>query len=132
MVWAGVGAGVWAGAGAPLCPHVHKEVLPKRNPKNPKEQRIKNERENKPRYFFGGIQCTWHLFGGTFSAISSIVPFGRYPVLAVPFGRYRELVELRVVTFLAEAVKPKYGGIVSAVMQHGGNVLAVGGITKTW
>ena len=63
---------------------------------------------------------------------ASGVPFGRYPVLAVPFGRYRELVVLRVVTFLAEAVKPKYGGIVSAVMQHGGNVLAVGGITKTW
>ena len=126
---AGVGAGVWAGAGASFCPHVHKEVLPKRIPK---ERRTKNDHDKNSRYVLDGIQCTWHLFGGTFSAISSIVPFGRYPVLAVPFGRYRELVELRVVTFLAEAVKPKYGGIVSAVMQHGGNVLAVGGITKTW
>ena len=32
-------------------------------------------------------------------------------------------------TFLAEAVKPKYGGIFSAVMQYGGNVLAVGGFS---
>ena len=32
-------------------------------------------------------------------------------------------------TFLAEAVKPKYGGIFSAVMLHGGNVLAVGGFS---
>ena len=51
----------------------------------------------------------------------------------------------RVGTFLAEAVKPKYGGIFSAVRQYGGNVLAVGdfsffggntvavgGITKIW
>ena len=30
---------------------------------------------------------------------------------------------------LAEAVKPKYGGIFSAVMQYGGNVLAVGGFS---
>ena len=48
-------------------------------------------------------------------------------------------------TFLAEAVKPKYGGILSVVMQYGGNflavdsfsffggsTLAVGGITKIW
>ena len=32
-------------------------------------------------------------------------------------------------TFLAEAVKPKYDGIFSAVMQYGGNVLAVGGFS---
>ena len=31
------------------------------------------------------------------------------------------------VTTLAEAVKPNYGGIFSAVMQYGGNFLAVGG-----
>ena len=32
-------------------------------------------------------------------------------------------------TFLAEAVQPKYGGIFSAVVQYGGNVLAVGGFS---
>ena len=32
-------------------------------------------------------------------------------------------------TSLAEAVKPKYGGIFSAVMQYGGKVLAVGGFS---
>ena len=31
--------------------------------------------------------------------------------------------------FLAEAVKPKYSGIFSAVMQYGGIVLAVGGFS---
>ena len=30
------------------------------------------------------------------------------------------------VTTLVEALKPKYGGIFSAVMQYGGNFLAVG------
>ena len=32
-------------------------------------------------------------------------------------------------TFLAEAAKLKYGDIFSAVMQYGGNVLAVGGFS---
>ena len=41
------------------------------------------------------------------------------------FWRYLEL----AVLFLAEAVKPKHGGIFSAVMQYGGNVLAVGGFS---
>ena len=58
VVWAGVGAGVWVGAGAYLCPHVHKEVLPKRNPKNQKDQRTKNEHEKKSRYILGDIPCT--------------------------------------------------------------------------
>ena len=31
--------------------------------------------------------------------------------------------------FSAKAVKPKYGGIFSAVMQYGGSVLAVGGFS---
>ena len=31
--------------------------------------------------------------------------------------------------FLAEAAEPKYGGIFSAVMHYGGNVLAVGGFS---
>ena len=33
------------------------------------------------------------------------------------------------VTTLAEAVKPKYGGIFLAVMQYGGNFLAVSGFS---
>ena len=69
--------------------------------------------------------------------------FGRYPVSAVPFGRYRQLAVLfwryflavSTVggTFLAEAVKPEYGGHVMAVggfSFFGGNTLAVGGIPK--
>ena len=58
VVWAGVGAGVWVGAGAYLCPHVHNEVLPKRIPKNQKDQRTKNEHEKKSRYILGDIPCT--------------------------------------------------------------------------
>ena len=76
--------GVWAGAGASLCPHVHKEVLPKRNPNNQKEQRTKNEHEKKSCYVLGGIQCTRYLFG---RYLVSAVPFVRYPVSAVPVGR---------------------------------------------
>ena len=34
-----------------------------------------------------------------------------------------------VVTTLAEPVIPKYGGVVWAVTQYGGNVLAVGGFS---
>ena len=30
---------------------------------------------------------------------------------------------------MAEAVKPKYGGIFSAVLQYGGNFVAVGGFS---
>ena len=111
--------------------HVHKEVLLKTNPKNQKEQRTKNEHEKKSRYFLGGIQCRQYLLGG--------IQYRRYPVLAVPFGRYRELAVLfwryRELTalfggiFLAGAVKPEYGGIFSAVMQYGGNLVAVGGFS---
>ena len=36
------------------------------------------------------------------------------------------------VTTMAEAVKPKYGGICSAVMQYGGNFLVVGGFIIFW
>ena len=35
----------------------------------------------------------------------------------------------RVGVFLAETVEPRYGGIFSAVLQYGGNVLAVGGFS---
>ena len=74
---AGVGTGVWAGAGTSLCPHVLKEVLPKRNPKNQQEQRTKNEHEKKSRYFSGGILVYgtfWAVssVGGTFCAVSSV------------------------------------------------------------
>ena len=61
---AGVRAGVWASVGASLCPYLHKEVLPKRNPKIQKDERTKNEHEKKSRYFLGGNQCRWHLLGG--------------------------------------------------------------------
>ena len=49
------------------------------------------------------------------------VPFGRYPVLAVPFWAVSRvggtLLAVSYVggTFVAEALKPKYGGIFSAV-----------------
>ena len=56
----------------------------------------------------GGIESWQYSFGG--------IESWRY-FLAVS----------RVGTFLAEALKPKYGGIFSVVMQYGGNVLAVGG-----
>ena len=74
----------------------------------------------------------------------SAVPFGRYPVSAVPFGRYLlggieswrysfdGIVSWHFLAvssvggiFLTEAVKPKCGGVFSAVMQYGGNVLVV-------
>ena len=50
---------------------------------------------------------------------------------AVPFESWRFFsAESRVGgTFLAEAVKPKCGGVVSAVMQYGGTVLVVGGLS---
>ena len=51
---------MWAGAGASLCPHVHKEVLPK----NQKEQRTKNEHGKKSLYFLDGIQCRRYILGG--------------------------------------------------------------------
>ena len=59
----------------------------------------------------------------------SVVPFGRYRELAVLFWRYRELTALFGGIFLAGAVKPEYGGIFSAVMQYGGNLVAVGGFS---
>ena len=57
------------------------------------------------------------------------VPFERYRELSVLFWRFFLAVSRVGGTFLAEAVKPKYGGIFSAVMQYGGNVLAVGGFS---
>ena len=46
--------------------------------------------------------------------------FGRYPVSAVLFGRYRELVSRVGGILLVEAVKQNYGGIFWATLQHGG------------
>ena len=140
MVWAGLGAGVWAGARTSLCPHVHKEVLQKRNPKNQKERRTTNEREKKSRYFLGGIQYT----RGTFSAVSSTggtflgdiqcrryllggIQCWRYILGGIESWRYFLAVSRVGVIFFVEAVKPKYGGIFSAVMQYGGIFLAVCG-----
>ena len=70
-----VRAGVWAGAGASLCPHVHKEVLPKRNLKNQKEQRTSTKRNAGS---FGRYPASAETFwavssvGGIFWAISSV------------------------------------------------------------
>ena len=67
---------------------------------------------------------------GTFWVVSSV----RFTVRAVPSVviescRYF-LTESRVgCSFLAEAVKPRFGGLLSAVMQYVGNVLAVGGFS---
>ena len=69
------------------------------------------------RYPFGGIQ-SWHLLGGIAS--------WQYSSGGIESWRYFLAVS-RVGTFVTEAVKPKYGGIFSAVMQYGGNVLAGGG-----
>ena len=60
-----------------LCPHVHKEVLPKRNPKNQKEQRTKNEHEREAGSFWAvssvrGIFWAVSSISGTFWAISSV------------------------------------------------------------
>ena len=145
--------GVWAGAGASLCPHVHKEVLPKKNPKDQKEQRTKNEHENKSPYFLGGIHCRryilgsiryrqyllggiqfWrYLLGGIeswrypFAGIESWY-FWRYLELAVHFGATGKTKIRRYCSALIQ-----YGGIVLAVGGFsflGGNTFAVGGISK--
>ena len=54
---------------------------------------------------------------------------GRYCHFWRQFFRRLAAFSLLAVTTLAEAVKPKYGGIFSAVMQYGGNFLAVGGFS---
>ena len=69
----------------------------------------------------------------------------RYSFGDIESWRYFSAVSRVGGTFLAEAVKPKYGGIFSVIMQYGGNVLAagvfpffggntsaVGGIAKIW
>ena len=58
--------------------------------------------------------------GGTFWAVSRVGGIESWRCF---------LAVSRVVTFFAEAVKPKYGGIFSAVMHYGGNGLAVGGFS---
>ena len=111
---------MWGGAGASLCPHVHKEVLPKRNPKNQEKQRTKNEHEKT------GTFWTVSSVDGTFWAVSRVGG----TLLAVFFGG---------------SGKIKIWRYFSAVMQYGGTVLAVGGfrfsavttlavggITKIW
>ena len=69
----------------------------------------------------------------------------RYSVGGIECWRYFLAVSRVGGTFLGEAVKPKYSGVFSAVMQCGGsvlavgdfsfcgaNTLAVGGIAKLW
>ena len=53
----------------------------------------------------------------------------RYSFGDIESWRYFSAVSRVGGTFLAEAVKPKYGGIFSAVMEYSGNVLAVGGFS---
>ena len=75
VVWVGVGAGVWAGSGASLCPHVHNEVLLKRNPKNQKEQRMNTKRKAGTFWAVSSVRGTfWAVssIGGAFWAISSV------------------------------------------------------------
>ena len=79
--------------GVSVLTFTHKEVLPKRNPKNQKEQKTNTKRKDGTFWAVSSVP-------GTFSAVRFgrypvlAVPFGRYPVLAVPFGRYRELAKL--------------------------------------
>ena len=126
-----MGAGVWAGAGASLRPHVHKEVLPKRNrrTRKNKEQRANTKRKagtflavqctgylfggiQYRRYLLGDIQCQRYLLGGIqcwrylSSGIESWYSFG-----GIESWRYFLAVSRVGGTFLAEAVKPKYDGI---------------------
>ena len=75
------------------------------------------------RYLLGGIQCWRYLSGG--------IESWRYSFGGIENWRYFLAVSRVGGTFWAEeAVKPKYGGIFSAVMQYGGgSVLAVGGFS---
>ena len=67
----------------------------------------------------GGIQCWRYLLGG--------IESWRYSFGSIKRWRYFLVVPRVGRIFLTEAVKPKYIDIFSAVMQYGGNVLAVGG-----
>ena len=53
----------------------------------------------------------------------------RYSSGGIESWRYFLAVSRSGGTFLTEAVKPKYGGIFSAVLQYGGNFVAVGGFS---
>ena len=70
----------------------------------------------------GGTFWAVSRVGGTFWAVSRVGG----TLLAVFLAVFRV-----GGTFLAEAVKPKHGGIFSAVMQYGGNVSALGGFRFT-
>ena len=131
VVWAAVGAGVWAGTRPSLCPHVHKEVLPIRNPKNQKEQRTKSEHEKNSRCFLGGIQCTWYLFGG--------IQYRRYRLGDVQGQRYLlgGIQSWRYLLGGIESWRYSFGGIESwlyvlAVSGVGGTFCDESGKTKIW
>ena len=69
----------------------------------------------------GGIQCWRYLLGG--------IESWRYSFGDIESWRYFLVVSRVGGIFFTEAVKPKYGGIISALMQYGGNVLAVSGFS---
>ena len=71
---------------------------------------------------FSAVSCV----GGTFWAVSRV---GGTLLGGIESWRYFLAVSRIGGNFLAEAVKPKYGRIFSAVMLYGGNVLAVGGLS---
>ena len=73
------------------------------------------------RYLLGGIQCWRYLLVG--------IESWRYSFGGIESWRYFLAVSRVGGIFVASAVKPKYGGIFLAVMQYGGNVLAVGGFS---
>ena len=117
------------GQGASLGPHVHKEVLPKSNPENQKEQ--KKEHEKKSRYFLGGIQCRRYLLGGMYYRryLLGGIQWWRYLLGGIESWRYSFGGTESWRYFFAEAIKPKKGGIFPVVMQYGSNVLVVGGFS---
>ena len=127
---------MWEGTGASHCPHVHKEVLPKRNPQNQKEEQRTNTKRKAGTFWaassVGGIFGAVSSIGGTFWAVSSVGGtvwavsiVGTFWAVSSVGGILLAVSRLGI--FLAESVKPEYGGIFSAVVQYGGNALVVGG-----
>ena len=119
-----MGAAVWARAGASLCPHVHKEILPKRNPKIQKEQRRTNT--NKKAGTFWAVSSV----DGTFSAVSSVG--GTFWAVSIVGGTFRAVSSV-CGTFWAVLI---VGGTLLAVLRVGGTLwryfLGGSGKTKIW
>ena len=110
-----------------------------KEPEEPERTKnTKNEHENKSRYLLGGIQCTRYLFGGIqyrryllgdiqcrryllcgiqcWRYLLGGFENWRYSFGGIESWRYFWAVSRVGVTFLAKAVKSKYGGIFSAVL----------------